>query len=94
MFNIETKNLINKKLFQILIHIEDVAYDPTLARQSTMLHSLHVAGHHDMISAVFATHKLNAIFSSVRDNGTLSNYMYGAIHMLEAYRTQSFSCCW
>lgn len=59
-----------KKLFQILIIIDDFADDPTFTRQSKMLHSLYVRGRHNMISTITATQKFNAIHPIIRVNAT------------------------
>jgi len=59
-----------KKLFQILIIIDDFADDPSFTRQSKMLHSLYVRGRHNMISTITATQQYNAIHPIVRVNAT------------------------
>ena len=59
-----------KKLFQILIIIDDFADDPSFTRQSKMLHSLYVRGRHNMISTITATQKFNAIHPIIRVNAT------------------------
>ena len=59
-----------KKLFQILIIIDDFADDPSFTRQSKMLHSLYVRGRHNMIYTITATQKINAIHPIIRVNAT------------------------
>ena len=65
-----TKKRNFKKLFQILIIIDDFADDPSFTRHSKMLHSLYVRGRHNMISTITATQKFNAIHPIIRVNAT------------------------
>ena len=46
-----------KKLYQILILVDDFADDPSFSRNSKLLHSLFTRGRHSMISTIVATHK-------------------------------------
>ena len=65
-----TKKKNFKRLFQILIIIDDFADSPEFTRQSKMLHSLYVRGRHNMISTITATQKFNAIHPIIRVNAT------------------------
>ena len=60
----------DKKLFQILIIIDDFADDPSFTRQSKLLHALYTRGRHNMISTITATQKFNAIHPIIRVNAT------------------------
>ena len=60
----------DKKLFQILIIIDDFADDPSFVRQSKILHSLYTRGRHNMISTITATQKFSAIHPIIRVNAT------------------------
>ena len=60
----------DKKLFQILIIIDDFADDPIFTRQSKLLHALYTRGRHNMISTITATQKFNAIHPIIRVNAT------------------------
>ena len=62
------KNL--KRLFQLLIKIDDFAGSPEFTRQSKMLHSLYVRRRHNMISTITATQKFSAIHPIIRVNAT------------------------
>ena len=63
-----TKKKNFKRLFQILIIIDDFADSPEFTRQSQLLHSLYVRGRHNMISTITATQKFNAIHPSISVN--------------------------
>jgi len=60
----------DKKLFQILLIIDDFADDPSFTRQSKLLHALYTRGRHNMISTITATQKFNAIHPIIRVNAT------------------------
>lgn len=64
------KNRGDKKMFQILIIIDDFADDPAFTRQSKMLHTLYIRGRHNMISTITATQKFNALHPIIRVNAT------------------------
>jgi len=66
--HMKSKN--KKKLFQILIIIDDFADDPSFSRHSKLLHSLYTRGRHAMISTITATQKFNAIHPIIRVNAT------------------------
>lgn len=59
-----------KKLFQILIIVDDFADDPAFSRHSKLLHSLYTRGRHGMISTITATQKFSAIHPIIRVNAT------------------------
>jgi hypothetical protein len=59
-----------KKLFQILIIVDDFADDPSFSRHSKLLHSLYTRGRHAMISTITATQKFSAIHPIIRVNAT------------------------
>ena len=59
-----------KKLFQILIIVDDFADDPSFSRHSKLLHSLYTRGRHGMISTITATQKFSAIHPIIRVNAT------------------------
>ena len=59
-----------KRLFQILIIIDDFADDPSFSRHSKLLHSLFIRGRHSQISTVVATQKFTAIHPIIRVNAS------------------------
>ena len=59
-----------KKLYQILIIIDDHADDPAFTRQSKLLHALYCRGRHNSISTITATQKFNALHPLIRVNAT------------------------
>jgi len=60
----------DKKLFQILIIVDDFADDPSFTRQSKLLHALYTRGRHNMISTITATQKFCCIHPIIRVNAT------------------------
>ena len=60
----------DKKLFQILIIVDDFADDPSFTRQSKLLHALYIRGRHNVISTITATQKFSAIHPIIRVNAT------------------------
>ena len=60
----------HKKMYNILILIDDFADNPSFSRHSKLLHSLYTRGRHSFISVVTATQKFNAIASIIRVNAT------------------------
>ncbi len=60
----------DKKLFQILIIVDDFADHPGFTRQSKLLHALYTRGRHNMISTITATQKFSAIHPIIRVNAT------------------------
>ena len=59
-----------KNLYQILIVIDDFADDPSLTRNSTLLHRLYIRGRHFFISTFTATQVCKAISPVIRKNIT------------------------
>ena len=60
----------DKKLFQILIIIDDFADDLIFTRQPKLLHALYTRRRHNVISTITATQKLNANHPIRRVNAT------------------------
>ena len=60
----------DKKLFQILIIVDDFADSPEFTRQSKLMHTLYVRARHNMISTITATQKFTAISPIIRVNAT------------------------
>ena len=65
-----TKSNHMKKVFQILIIIDDFADDPSFTRNSKLLHSLYIRGRHNFISTITATQVYKAISPIIRKNIT------------------------
>lgn len=59
-----------KKLFSILIIVDDFADDPKFTRQSKLLHSLFCRGRHNSISTIVSTQKFNALSPIIRVNAS------------------------
>ena len=59
-----------KKLWQILIVIDDFADSPEFSRNSKLLHGLYTRGRHSQISTVVATQKFNALHPIIRVNAS------------------------
>lgn len=59
-----------KRLFQILIVIDDFADNPAFSRNSKLLHSLFTRGRHSGISTIVSTQKFTAIHPIIRCNAT------------------------
>ena len=59
-----------RKLYQILILVDDFADDPSFSRNSKLLHSLFTRGRHSMISTIVATQEFVAIHPIIRTNAT------------------------
>jgi GTPase SAR1 family protein len=59
-----------KKIFQILIIVDDFADDPSFTRQSKLLHSLYIRGRHTFISTITASQVFNALHPVIRKNIT------------------------
>ena len=60
----------HKKLFSILIVIDDHADCPQFCRQSKLLHSLYTRGRHNSISCITSSQKFNALAPIIRVNAT------------------------
>ena len=59
-----------KKIYQILIVIDDFADSPQFTRQSKLLHALYIRGRHTFISTITATQVFNALSPIIRKNIT------------------------
>jgi hypothetical protein len=59
-----------KKLYSILIIVDDFADQPQFSRQSKILHALYTRGRHHSISTVTATQKFAAIAPIIRVNAS------------------------
>ena len=59
-----------RKLFQILIIVDDFADDPVFSRQSKLLHALFTRGRHSGISTIVSTQKFCCIANIIRVNAT------------------------
>ena len=59
-----------KKLFSILVVIDDFADDPSLTRQSKLLHALYTRGRRNSISTIASTQEFAAIHPIIRVNAT------------------------
>ena len=60
----------HKKLFSIMVVIDDFADDPKFSRHSKILHALYTRGRHNSISTITATQKFAAIAPIIRVNAT------------------------
>ena len=60
----------HKKLFSILIVVDDFADDTKMSRNSKLLHSLFTRGRHSQISTIVATQKFNALSPIIRVNAS------------------------
>ena len=58
------------KLYSILIIVDDMADNPTVTRQSTLLHQLYTRGRHHCISCITATQTFSCIALIIRVNAT------------------------
>jgi hypothetical protein len=59
-----------KKLFNVLIVVDDFADNPQFSRREALLHGLFTRGRHAFISTIVATQKFRAISPIVRVNAT------------------------
>ena len=64
------KNKNAKKLYSILIIIDDFADNVQFSRHSKLLHSLYTRGRHSMISTITAVQKFVSVAQIVRVNAT------------------------
>ena len=60
----------HKKLYSILVIVDDLADDPSFSRHSKILHALYTRGRHNSISTITATQKFTAISPIIRVNAT------------------------
>ena len=75
------KNQNYKKLYQILIIVDDFADEASFSRHSKLLHSLYTRGRHNSISTTTAAQAFTALSTLVRKN---ANELY--IYRLRNYR--------
>ncbi len=59
-----------KKLYPILLILDDIADDPKIARYSKLLNSTYVRGRHNGISVITSVPKFNALSTLIRVNAT------------------------
>jgi hypothetical protein len=59
-----------KRIYQILLIIDDFADDPSFTRNSKLLHTLYIRGRHTFISTITATQVYKAISPVIRKNIT------------------------
>ena len=59
-----------KKLFNILVVVDDFADNPAFSRRDALLHSLFTRGRHAFISTICATQKFRALSNIIRVNAT------------------------
>jgi hypothetical protein len=75
-----------KKLYQILIVIDDHADDEQFSKRSKLLNQLYIRGRHNMISTITSTQKFRAIGNIIRINITeLYVFRLRNQHDLEAF---------
>ena len=60
----------HKKLFSVLIIVDDFADDPKFSRHSKIPHALYTRGRHNSISTITATQKFSSIAPIIRVNAT------------------------
>ena len=65
-----TKKHKMKKLFPILLVLDDIADDPKIARYSKLLNSVYVRGRHNGISVITSVQKFNTLNTLIRVNAT------------------------
>ena len=65
----------HKRLFQILIVIDDFADDPSFMRHAKLLHSLYTRGRHNCISTITSVQKFAVLSPIIRVNAT-SYYVF------------------
>ena len=59
-----------KKLYQILVIVDDFADEASFSRHSKLLHSLYTRGRHNSISTITATQAFTALSTLIRKNAT------------------------
>ena len=60
----------HKKIYQILIIVDDFADQPTFTRSDKLLHSLYTRGRHTFVSSITSTQVFNALSPIIRKNAT------------------------
>ena len=74
-----------KKMFGILIILDDVADDPRITRSSKPVHELFVRGRHNYISTIMSVQKYRALAPLIRVNATdLVVFRLRSLHELNA----------
>ena len=64
------KNKGHKKLYSILVVVDDFADDPRFSRHSKLLHALYTRGRHNSMSTITSTQKFTALSPIIRVNAT------------------------
>ena len=59
-----------RKLFNILVVVDDLADNPAFSRPDALIHSLFTRGRHAFISTICATQKFRALNNIIRVNAT------------------------
>ena len=59
-----------RRLFNILVVVDDFADNPAFSRRDALLHSLFTRGRHAFISTICATQKFRALSNIIRVNAT------------------------
>ena len=59
-----------KKLYQILVIVDDFADEASFSRHSKLLHSLYTRGRHNSISTITATQAFTALSTLIRRTAT------------------------
>jgi hypothetical protein len=59
-----------KRMFNILVVVDDFADDPRMSRQDRLLHSLFTRGRHSFISTIVASQKYRSLAPIIRVNAT------------------------
>ena len=60
----------HKKLYSILVVVDDFADDPRFSRHSKLLHALYTRGRHNSMSTITSTQKFTALSPIIRVNAT------------------------
>ena len=60
----------HKKLYSILVVVDDSADDPRFSRHSKLLHALYTRGRHNSMSTITSTQKFTALSPIIRVNAT------------------------
>lgn len=60
----------HKKIYNILVVVDDFADDPSFTRNSKLLHALYIRGRHTFISTITATQVFKALSPVIRKNIT------------------------
>jgi len=60
----------HKKLYSILVVVDDFADDPRFSRHSKLLHALYTRGRHNSMSVITSTQKFTALSPIIRVNAT------------------------